>query len=337
MRSWITRLVLVTSLCLLLILLPCTAPTQRSLLVDYGNGNLTIPSLLLPYDFLNSLIKPSCFYYSLRVLDWDHSLNLTDMFKKPDDRSAHCRFNFDQYRGLGYEEKLQPLNLPDLENTAWFCDLDPDLVCDGETQCLWDECGCQTNLADVFYCFDGLGCVLFERLCDGTQDCIDGSDEGYCVGFARVSYPQVNTDIFLPTSLETCSDENCPFVDKHETEICNDIIEGHLNPLYSCMISNIEFLILHHYFTGECLASSFCKYNCTHEKDFVAEGWSRYCDNLFCDHKLPVFGWLHTSFFCEADRHTLEEEHYLVSQVCDEKVDCENSADEMGCPGRFYC
>ena len=67
---------------------------------------------------------------------------------------------------------------------AWFCDLDPIIVSDGETPCLSEECECQTNLADVFHCTDGLGCVLFDRLCDGTQDCIDGSDEGCCAGFA---------------------------------------------------------------------------------------------------------------------------------------------------------
>ena len=112
-----------------------------------------------------------------------------------------CRFNFDQYRGPGFHEELQTLNPPDHENTAWFRDLDPDLGFDGETQCLSDECGCQTNLADVFYCFDGSGCVLFERLCDGTLDWIDGhgSDEGYCAAFDRLSCPLVNTDIFLPT------------------------------------------------------------------------------------------------------------------------------------------
>ena len=318
MRGFKARLVLVTSLYFLLILFPCTAPPQRSLSVNYGNGTISFRSMWFPHlDY--TVEKPNCFYYSLKLL-WlaeilSFGIDVTNMFTKSGNRSANCRFNFDQYH-RALDEVPHLLNLTDSENTAWFCDLDPNLVCDGKTQCLWDECSCQTNLADVFYCFDGSGCVLFDRLCDGTQDCIDGSDEGYCAGYARVSCPLISsTDIFLPTlpSIEKSCFElnymsrhyNCSFVDNHEAEKCteHDMIENFEvfdNPLYSCLVVNApenRYMVWDTYSAG-CMISSYCKNNCTHEKNFVADGWTRNCDNLFCHYGHFMTSMIHTIFFC---------------------------------------
>ena len=33
----------------------------------------------------------------------------------------------------------------------------------------------------------------------------------------------------------------------------------------------------------------------------------------------------------------LEFYNYFIFQVCDGKIDCDNAADEKGCPGRYFC
>ena len=174
---------------LLLILMSSSDQSGRSFLVDFGNGSKMYTDLL-PLDNIPNF---DCFVYFLFLAS-----NPSDVQEVTESRlqesvngSLTCQFNVDQfsrlrlYGGFGGSAKAFLS-----EEGAWFCHLDHDLVCDGISHCLTDECRCQTNPAEVFYCFDGSGCVTFDKLCDATRDCIDGSDECYCVGSMRLSCPQ---------------------------------------------------------------------------------------------------------------------------------------------------
>ena len=64
-----------------------------------------------------------------------------------------------------------------------------------------------------------------------------------------------------------------------------------------------------------------------------AENWAILCDHF--SKKLAGEQRLQFVFVC--NKTAIYGEAVELEQVCDESTDCTNSADELGCPGRFYC
>ena len=133
------------------------APPQRRFFVDYGNGDQL-------YGSNNPLYRPDeiglmdCFKFAAKLV---RARGISVLLETPRNRSGNwrCHFNFDFNKGL-IEPQVQDNQTRStvLDNdTEWICDLADDLVCDGVSQCLSDECGCKASLADVFYCFDRSG------------------------------------------------------------------------------------------------------------------------------------------------------------------------------------
>ena len=81
------------------------------------------------------------------------------------------------------------------------------------------------------------------------------------------------------------------------------------------------------------VVSSYCKSNCSH-----VENLTRFCDFLYLgSHSSnPLYIWSNV-FSCEKNIYSDISLHVPHYGFCDGIVDCPNSVDEIGCPGRYYC
>ena len=242
-----------------------------------------------------------------------------------------CNFNFD-FTYLKSKESAQftdsglPPNFRD-EYTSFICKLqNTSQICDGYSQCLTDECNCLGNQSPVFYCADGSGCVAMDNLCDKIQDCTDGSDECFCSDYFVLSSSGSAGKICVSED-RYCQDINTYRSSEYSIEVgnpnlCNEKQDfaTHLSPLHTCLLNCQEH---DQHFT----IAEFCHANCTHVDGFE-NGWENFCDHIWTGY--PI---LHV-FRCKPKDFT---EIYSLHYMCDGEVNCDNQADEMGCPGRFYC
>ena len=245
-----------------------------------------------------------------------------------DKETLICKFNFD---GI-YLHILSGNLLTKFEKDAeltWFCrSQNISLICDGSSICLTDECGCLANQTEVFYCSDGSGCVTFDKLCDDIQDCVDGSDECYCLGhivFSEISFSPNKICLSVNALCNSLAHYNLMDLISVEFEKTNCKPHFHMNPLYECLYEALETMDVEFYLSPE-LIPPYCKANCSHIDGFFDDKWIRFCDQIIRGNTLDY------EFQC--DNRT--KNHHL-SLICDGKIDCTSGYDEIGCPGRFYC
>ena len=233
-------------------------------------------------------------------------------------------------------------NVTNLENASWSCLLSSEsYICDGQSQCLTDECHCQDNQVDIFYCADDSGCITWDRLCDGVQDCLDGSDECFCPGFIVFDADEIGTKIcwsehdYCAYSLTYVSNftpeagqcEQNGFTDKHVTTARN------INPIEICLGEiYLEFYYL--FYNSATRVAEYCQANCSHVENFD-DGWIRFCSHITKGFHMDY------EFVCEEEyvMNQRNNPRFHISQICDGKFDCENQYDERNCPllDRFYC
>ena len=250
-----------------------------------------------------------------------------------------CEHNYDaMYTADEYLASSLPVGMT-VKDITWSCRLRRlNNICDGQSDCLTDECGCgKESKSDVFYCVDGSGCITWNKVCDDIQDCKDGSDECFCAGhlvfysqeikqwgcfskkhyclFSDIIVPRLNS---IPNVLR---DIDCVKYDPFAT-----------NPIELCLDDEVMFEHYVEFQNGPIeLLPKYCSVNCSHIDGFK-DGWIKYCKNIFAG-ILPGFPF---SFVCNISDFS---EIYAVQQLCDGKEDCRSGADEIGCPfpDRFHC
>ena len=246
-----------------------------------------------------------------------------------------CQFNLDIFYSMqqfpsSYKYKIN--------TTLWLCELETSKICDGISQCATDECHCLAKTsAPYFFCFDGSGCISSGKVCDDKQHCKDGSDECFCPASVKLSCPDTlsqNEICISPGNywqlqksarFSDCSIKNEP------AKVQMDINWGmYKNPIRKCLKVN-DFPT---HPINDRYISTFCKRNCSNIEGFAEGNWSYFCDQLISAGFFTYYR-MDYVFFCEkSDRWGA---WVSISVICDGTLDCQNGADEFGCPNRFYC
>ena len=215
--------------------------------------------------------------------------------------------------------------------TSWQCVIGQEKLCDGLSMCLTDECQCAD--VDVFYCADGVGCIAHANVCDGVEDCRDGSDECMCDDIIQCT---VQDHTYCVPRTKYCSERDTDYgicTLKHETLNCSDQQlsdserldlkkEETLSPVDQCLNDYEQKEVIPSInFDNHSIPSFqiFCMQHCDSELDF------------FCN--IVSYVWS-VGFYLNC---TVLQKTSYISNLCDGVIDCEGGLDEMHCPGRYYC
>ena len=238
-------------------------------------------------------------------------------------RKGHlCPFSFDKNVNCD-DNYWDSCKLVDANTIDWQCSVPQSYLCNGISECLTDECGCEE---DAFRCADGLGCIAMVNLCDGYQDCRDGSDECMCDnvvtchnGLEKFCVPKdkyhSSGDLYLNCAgtEELNLNETGTLSTLNQLENCIDYLFDTMDP-----VTMMTTLVLTEDLITWC--HSNCNSSCQH-----------YCENLvLMTEPLPV-----VRFSCE--KKNIYKYNIEVEQVCDGTLDCDSGEDEAACPGRYYC
>ena len=294
--------------------------------------------------------QSDCFSMSLLILDavkYDNqSLNYFKDLVHENETFVVCEFNFDNYDVFEHRSFR-------VDNYSWFCEISKDLVCSGSSDCLTDECDCQnTNAKDVFYCIDGSGCVTFDKLCDSMHDCKDSSDECYCAGSHQLECSGISDSPICIPDFEYCQlidndrinrnrKGNCTQLDYYVN--CSNIFTAeysiHEEPLMLCLREAheklYESMIIE--FIPNDYMPNYCKNNCNLTTDLSGNDFRKLCDHILLGSQSGVANYYMFNFVYSCDQIPYSGNCIPLEAMCDGVQDCSNHADEMGCPGRFYC
>ena len=82
----------------------------------------------------------------------------------------------------------------------------------------------------------------------------------------------------------------------------------------------------------------YCRNNCSHIKGFDEDNWAKFCDYVYFGIQSAINFDFDFVFICGKKPYAdYVEGSYHITALCDGQIDCKNGADELGCPGRFYC
>ena len=269
-----------------------------------------------------------------------------------------CKFTPDSMK---YCEVYQPhpcnVTMMQMTDVSWYCEMTPapndaETLCDGFSMCLTDECHCPNS--STFYCKDNSGCISFGQLCDGFNDCSDGSDECLCEGYVEVLCAQPVPQLICVSPMDFCLNDSfieyiidsldCTF--SQASPNCTEALIRHSEkekiwqtPLLQCLFKSHEDFLFYYNRSDAYIVAEYCKINCSSEQDFDEGGWERFCDHIYLGEtslSMETYYW-DFIFNCEPEPYATIPHAIHISLLCDGKKDCQNGADEAGCPDRFYC
>ena len=214
---------------------------------------------------------------------------------------------------------------------SWNCRLSEYSVCNGFSSCLIDECGCEQ---EAFKCADGVGCIAIDNLCNGFKDCKDGSDECMCDNTVTCYIDEimfcVPKDMYCKDRLRTYSkcksragEVNCGGI-KADIQFVpqNSPMKECINRYFIKMWDLTEDLLYEEVdsivFNNQTFLN-FCLKSC-------GSGYAHFCPSI----DVTMAGG--ETFSCGN-----QEQWFDMNQICDGNLDCDNGADEIDCPGRYYC
>ena len=253
---------------------------------------------------------------------------------------GYCQFPvnaLDLIEGEEQHVELDPLLAKEISNIPWYCGMEGHKYCDGTSECFTDECGCENSTTDIFFCPNRTGCITFPQLCDGVSDCPDGSDECLCEGFVRINCPPIDSSICVAQD-RYCSFKNatsaanltCILDGKEDIDCTADIYHDTTlpeNPLVKCLDKHYNNIIV-----SMTPFHDLCTTDCSDIANFVDDQWNKFCDRIFMYNMGTM---KYPKFICAPG--TTNYEKCDIENVCDGTAECSNGADEMECPGRFYC
>ena len=307
---------------------------------------VNLDSINLPQDFVDRLVCHAAHRLSLYQYINFEIVIVPRVDRDTSEVMGFCEFPFNALDALRYQWK--GIDLPEavevnkiskvnkISGITWFCDIETSNYCDGISDCLTDECDCKNSTTDIFYCPNRSGCITFSQLCDGVSDCPDGSDECLCEDFVKIDCPTINSSICvaqdkycsfkdaLSAANLTCSTENsenisCTVIDDRTVE----------SPIQLCANNHLRSSWT---FDNMKPFNNFCKTNCSDIPNFVREKWYKFCDMIFMYHAGFT---IYFKFPCAPGTNNYESCN--IENLCDGTAECSNGADEMECPGRFYC
>ena len=200
-------------------------------------------------------------------------------------------------------------------NTSCF--LESSGVCDGFSDCLNDECGCEGG-EGTFRCGDGRGCVTTKQVCDSRVDCEDASDECLCARF------QDCVSDFDGSEMCSFRKKDCSFVESSQYKMLQDLNEitengsiyHNSSKLVTALTENPEFEF--------------------HLSKIVTRAEH---DEMALNVRIPVYKCTNSTFLEMEQLGSSEHYSYFhMSQIiCNGENNCLNHIDEQHCPGYFYC
>ena len=262
-------------------------------------------------------------------------------------KSAMCSVTVDYFQlYLEWSEYLVNTTLTNLTidgGDDYLCEYSNDAKCDKFSVCMTDECRCKNG--QLMFCpieNGGVACIAFANVCNGVVDCADGRDECFCQDSYKLTchrFLQIK-QLCLPQlpyckNLEFIKELDC---EGHPLDVnCTDVIDKWDNseignPLSRCLFDEATSGNLYDLYNTGTTGDKACRALCTKTTELMK--WENFCDNILL-HFNPI---LTPMFICDSTNKSDESEGIFAAHlVCDGKVHCSNKADELGCPGRFYC
>ena len=266
-----------------------------------------------------------------------------------------CLVNIDY---LEFYSKLKPpirITMSDLSiagGDLYQCEVRQSARCNSESICSTDECHCTNKGTEyhnqVMFCprkDGGKACIAFDNVCDGIVDCADHSDECLCQDsyelfcdripqLKRLCLPKMKYCGYLPQIKElNCSNHptniNCTEIMGYSYQTDRPFVECLYEIEFNIEKSETDFAQWVLKYVDS--AKEKCITQCTNTTEL--EKWKSFCQNIDFERNSP-----HAMVLkCENDKVAYSNNSYPAGFLCDGKIHCLNSADELDCPGRFYC